>query len=323
MPSAAETVIAVVGPTAVGKTEWSLPVAEALDAEIVSVDSRQVYRGLDIGTAKPTPAERARVPHHLLDILAPDQTLGLAEFQRLARGAIAGIHARGRPALLVGGTGQYVWGLLEGWTLPAVAPDLAQRAALEAKAASGGPDALHARLAELDPAAAATIDARNVRRVVRALEVIAATGRPFSDQRRRQAPGYASCVAGLWRPRDELYARIDARVDAMLAAGLLDEVRALAARGYDWSLPALSGVGYRQLGAYLRGDVALDAAVAEIKRATRRYVRTQANWFRRDDPRIRWFQAGRDRPEQLIAAIRAWQAQPAPPAPREGPHAGI
>jgi tRNA dimethylallyltransferase len=296
----------VVGPTAVGKTEWSLAVSEALHGEIVSADSRLVYRGMDIGTAKPSPAEMARVPHHLIDILDPRETLGLAEFQRLARAAIDGVHARERLPLLVGGTGQYVWALLEGWTTPPVPADPAHRAALEAEAASTGAEALHARLAALDPDAAALIDARNVRRTIRALEVIEATGQLFSGQRRKEPPPYATFIAGLLRPRAELYVRIDARVDAMMAAGLLDEVTGLAAAGYGWELPSMSGVGYRQLGCYLRGEMGLSEAVALIKRETRRFVRHQSNWFARDDPRIRWFEAGREGPEDLVRAVREW-----------------
>jgi tRNA dimethylallyltransferase len=306
MPSKVEPLVVLAGPTAVGKTEWALAAAEALDAEIVSADSRLVYRGLDIGTAKPTPAERARVPHHLIDILDPDETLGLAEFQRLVRAAIAAVHARGRLPLLVGGTGQYVWGLLEGWTTPEVPPDAALRAALQAEAEHDGAAALHARLAVLDPDAAALIDARNVRRTVRALEVIEITGRRFSEQRGKNPPPYATFIAGLWRTRADLYARVDARIDAMLAAGLLDEVRALAARGYGWALPAMSSVGYAQLGAYVRGECSLAEAVAAIRRDTRRFVRRQANWFRRDDPRMRWYAAAEQSPADLVRNVQAW-----------------
>lgn len=307
----ASPLVAIVGPTAVGKTEWSLVLAEALDGEIVSADSRLVYRGMDIGTAKPSPAEMARVPHHLIDILDPGETLGLAEFQRLAREAIDGIHTRGRLPLLVGGTGQYVWALLEGWTAPPVPADPARRTALEAEAARIGHEALHARLAALDPDAAAIIDPRNVRRTIRALEVIEATGCPFSAQRRKVPPPYTTFIAGLRRPRAELYARIDARVDAMMAAGLPEEVAGLAARGYGWELPSMSGVGYRQLGYYLRGEMGLAEAVTLIKRETRRFVRHQSNWFRKDDARIRWFDAGHDGPEELVRAVRKWLAKEA------------
>lgn len=311
MPSIIKPLVAIVGPTAVGKTEWSLAAAEALGGEIVGADSRQIYRAMDIGTAKPTRDERARVPHHLIDILDPDEVLGVAEYVRLARAAIDGIHARGHLPMLVGGTGQYVWALLEGWTVPAVPADPAKRAALEAEAARVGPDALHARLAVLDPEAAARIDPRNVRRTVRALEVIEATGRPFSAQGRKLPPPYTTFVAGLWRPRQELYARLDARIDAMLAEGLLVEVETLAARGYGWELPSMSGVGYRQLGTYLRGELGLQEAVALMRRATRRFVRHQSNWFARNDPRIRWFEAGRQVPDDLVNAVRAWLDQEA------------
>ena len=303
MPWANRPLVAVAGPTAVGKTEWSLLLAEALDGEIVSADSRLVYRGMDIGTAKPSPAEMARVPHHLIDILDPGETLGLAEFQRLARAAIDGIHARGRLPLLVGGTGQYVWALLEGWTAPPVPADPARRAALEADAARIGHEALHARLAALDPDAAAIIDPRNVRRTIRALEVIEATGQPFSAQRRKVPPPYATFIAGLARPRAELYGRIDARVDAMMAAGLLDEVRRLAAGGRRLSASAGQALGYRELGRHLAGEIPIEEAVRLAQRNTRHFARRQTNWFRKM-PGIAWFRpAGNETGGQLAGRI--------------------
>ncbi len=289
----ARPVIAIVGPTAVGKTEVSLRLAERFAGEIVSVDSRLVYKGLDIGTAKPTPEERARVPHHLIDITTPDRPLSLAEFKRLASQAIEAILARGRVPFLVGGTGQYVWAILEGWQVPEVPPDNVLRARLEAIARSEGAAALYRRLQALDPTAAAHIDPRNVRRVIRALEVIARTGRPFSAQRRKVPPPYDVLIIGLTRPRPELYARIDQRIEKMLAAGLVDEVRALLAAGYDERLPALTGIGYRQIIGYLRGDYSLEEALRRLRRDTRRYARQQYAWFRQDDPRIRWVDLSR------------------------------
>ncbi|NOZ30192.1 MAG: tRNA (adenosine(37)-N6)-dimethylallyltransferase MiaA [Chloroflexi bacterium] len=301
--------IAIVGPTAVGKTALSLDLAEAVNGEVVSADSRQIYRYMDIGTAKPTPDERARVPHHLLDVVDPDQTLTLAQYQRLAYAAIEEIHRRGRVPLLVGGTGLYVRAVLEGLRIPEVPPDPELRARLEAEAAEQGPEALHARLAALDPVAAARIDPRNVRRVIRALEVCLIAGRPISELQQASPPPYRILRLGLTRPRRELYARIDARVDAMMAAGLVDEVRSLLARGYGPELPAMTGLGYRQICQYLAGEMTLEEAVREIKRRTRRFVRQQQTWFRPDDPRIRWFDLSKTPPEAIISEAVRWLAE--------------
>ncbi|MGQ9489726.1 MAG: tRNA (adenosine(37)-N6)-dimethylallyltransferase MiaA [Anaerolineae bacterium] len=300
------SLLVIVGPTAVGKTALSLHLARALGGEIVSADSRQIYRSMDIGTAKATPEERALVPHHLLDVVDPDQVLTLAEYQRLAYAAIADILARGRLPLLVGGTGQYVRAVTEGWRIPEVAPQHDLRAALEADAAAEGAEALHARLAALDPAAAARIDPRNVRRVIRALEVCLVTGRPITVLQAKQPPPYRFVQLGVTRPRAELYARIDARVDRMLEAGLVDEVRRLAEAGYRWDLPAMTGLGYRQIGQCLRGEITLEEAIAHIKRGTRRFVQQQYNWFRLRDPAIHWVDASTTSPDEILALVRRW-----------------
>lgn len=298
--------LAIVGPTAAGKTALSLILAQTLGGEIVSADSRQVYRGMDIGTAKASPEERALVPHHLLNIVDPDQVLTLAEYQRLAYAAIDDILARGRLPLLVGGTGQYVRAVLEGWHIPEVAPQPELRAALEAEAAAHGAAALHERLAALDPVAAVRIDPRNVRRVIRALEVCLSTGRPISELQTKSPPPYHAVQIGVMRPRPELYARIDARVERMIEAGLVDEVRRLADAGYDWHLPAMTGLGYRQIGQYLRGEITLDEAIALIKRGTRRFVQQQYNWFRLDDPAIHWVDPGVVGPEAVLQLLAQW-----------------
>ena len=299
--------LVIVGPTAVGKTALSLYLAERLEGEVVSADSRLFYRGMDIGTAKPTPEEQARVPHHLIDIANPDETVGLAQFRQLAAAAIASIHDRGRLPLLVGGSGQYVRALVEGWSPPAVPPDLALRAELEEQARREGPQALHDRLAALDPESAARIDPRNVRRVVRALEVCLLTGTPFSAQRVRIPPPYRTLQVGLTMDRAALYARADARVEAMLAAGLLEEVRRLVEAGHGWDLPAMSGLGYAQFRPYFAGETTLEEVVTEIKRATHRFIRRQYNWFRLKDPRIRWFDVTRAAPEEIGVFVREWR----------------
>ncbi len=296
--------VVLVGPTAVGKTATALELAEALSAEIVSADSRCLYRGLDIGTAKPTPAELDRVPHHLIDVTTPHQPWSLSQYQAAAYAAIDAIRARGRLPLLVGGTGQYVRALTEGWQVPPGTPDGAQRADLEQVLAREGLPALVQRLQALDPEAAARVDLRNPRRVIRALEVVLTTGASFAAQRRKQPPPCRSIMLGLSRPRPELYARIDARVEAMLAAGLVAEVERLVALGYGWELPAMSALGYRQIGEYLRGECDLAEAVLRIKRATRQFVRRQANWFKPTDPLIRWFPAETGVAADMAAYVR-------------------
>jgi tRNA dimethylallyltransferase len=301
--------VVIVGPTAVGKTEISIQLAERLAGEIVSADSRLFYRGMDIGTAKPTRAERARVPHHLIDVAGPDQVWSLAVFQQAAYQAIAKIHARGRLPFLVGGTGQYIRAVTEGWQIPKVKSSLPLRQALENWAAEIGPDELHDRLTALDPEAAAKIDYRNLRRTVRALEVILRTGQQFSAQRTKGVPPYRSLQIGLTRPRKELYARVDARIDAMLADGFVDEVRELLGQGYSPDLPTLSAIGYREIVAHLKGKTSLQEAVKLIKRHTRQFVRRQANWFKEDDPNIHWFKVEPNTVAEIEQLIRAWLSQ--------------
>ncbi len=302
---ALDPLIAIVGPTAVGKTALAIRLAEDFQGEIVSADSRQVYRGMDIGTAKPTAEEQRRVPHCLIDLINPGEAFTLAQYQRLAYMAIAGVHARGRLPLLVGGSGLYVRAVLEGLTIPRVAPNPARRAELEQADAA----TLYARLQQLDPRASARIDPRNKRRVIRAIEVCEATGKPVSTLQVRKAPNYRVLRIGLTLPREELYRRINARVDAMMAAGLVDEVRRLLAKGYDLDTPSMSGLGYRQIALYVKGEATLDEAVRLLKRDTRRFVHHQYSWFRPDDVRIDWFdlsttryEAVRDRVAQFLLA---------------------
>ena len=282
------TLTAIVGPTAVGKTALAVALAQQLGAEIVSADSRQLYRLMDLGTAKPTPAERAAAPHHLLDICDPDEPFSLAAYQELATHAIAAIIARGRPPLLVGGTGQYLAAVLEGWQVPRVAPQPELRASLERAATEHGAAALHARLAAVDPAAATQIAPSNVRRVIRALEVYSVTGVPISAQQTRQPPPYAIRTLWLTRPREELYARADTRADAMIAAGLADEVADLRRRGYSWALPSMSSLGYIQLRPFLEGEATLAACVERLKFDTHSFIRRQEAWFRRLPGLERW-----------------------------------
>lgn len=298
--------IVIVGPTAVGKTEISIHLAGRLGGEIVSADSRLFYRGMDIGTAKPTPAERARIPHHLIDVADPDETCSLAVFQHLAADALADIQTRHKLPFLVGGTGQYIHAVTHGWVPPATKPDDRMRDILEELAKVQGNDWLHKRLALLDPAAARLIDPRNLRRTVRALEVILSSGHRFSDQRRQSESPYRLMTIGLIRPRPELYARVDDRIEAMFAAGLLDEVRSLLARGYSPDLPTMSAIGYRECAAVLRDEMSLEEAKVRMRRLTRDFVRRQANWFKVEDQEIQWFEAEEANTDQLERLIRAF-----------------
>ena len=301
----APPLIVLLGPTASGKTELALQLAEAFDGEIIGADSRQVYRGLDIGSAKPTPAQQARAPHHLIDAAEPDEPFSLADFLQLARAAIDDVHSRGRLPLLVGGTGQYITALTEGWSAPEVPPDPALRAELEAFAARHGAPALFERLRAADPEAAAFVDERNLRRVIRALEVIEITGQPFSAQRRRIPPPWRIRQFGLTLERERLYARADGRIGQMVEAGFVEEVRGLLGRGYGRHLPSMSALGYRELCDHLLDGVPLDAALEQTRFATHDFIRRQYTWFRGHDRDVTWLDA-----EQAVGplaeAVAAW-----------------
>ena len=301
-----QPVIAILGPTAVGKTRISIPLAERFEGEIVSVDSRLIYRGMDIGTAKPTLEERERVTHHLIDVTDPDDTWNLAKYSDAALNVIHDIHGRGKVAFLVGGTGQYLRAILEGWTPPPSAESPRLREKLEAIAANEGYDALYRQLQEVDPASAERIDPRNVRRVVRALEVFETTGKPASSQREKNPPSFEILRIGLTLPRSELYQRLDQRIDLMIEAGWIEEVQVLIASGISPGLPSLSAIGYAQLAAYLCGEMDLDSAIVEIRRLSRQFVRRQGNWFKAEDPEIQWFEAVSGVEEQISAVIKRW-----------------
>jgi tRNA dimethylallyltransferase len=298
-------VVAIVGATATGKSSLALALAEALSGEIVSVDSRLLYRGMDIGTAKPTRAERSRVAHHLIDVADPDETWSLARYQEAVYQAVPRILADGHLPFLVGGTGQYMRAVLEGWKPPQEAFDPRIRARLEAEAQAGRGRALVARLEQVDPSSAARIDPRNLRRIIRALEVYEASGDPASARSRRQSPMFDAVQLGLALPRPELYDRIDRRIDSMIEAGLVDEVRGLLARGYDRRLPSMSAIGYGEIAAHLAGETDLTEAVRRIRSATHRFVRHQANWFRQTDPTIRWFRPAAGYETDVVKWLRA------------------
>jgi len=281
-------VLAVVGPTATGKSELGLTLAERLGGEVVNADSMQLYRGMDIGTAKPGPAERRGLPHHLLDVWEVTERASVAEYQRLARAAIDAVLGRGRLPVLVGGSGLYVRAALDDLDFPGTDPAL--RARLEAELAAAGPAALHARLSQVDPAAAREILPSNGRRLVRALEVVELTGRPFAAILPAPAPVYDAVQVGL--DRSDVDGRVGIRVNRMWAAGFVGEVRALAERGLREGPTASRALGYQQVLAALDGRYDEATARAETVRATRRFVRRQRSWFRRD-PRVRWVDAAR------------------------------
>ena len=281
--------LAIVGPTGVGKSELALRLAQTFDGEIVSADSRQVYRHMDIGTAKPTREELALVPHHLLNVISPDENFSLGKYHQLAYDAITDIQRRNKLALLIGGSGLYAWSVLEGWGIPQVPPDPELRRSLEQRAAELGKDKLYQELAAVDPLAAQKIDPRNVRRTIRALEVHKIAKVPFSQLQNKQSLPFNALIIGLTANREELYHRIDRRVDEMIERGLVAEVEKLMNMGYDFNLPAMSGIGYKEIGMFLRGELTLAAAIQQIKFETHRFVRHQYSWFRLKDDRIRWF----------------------------------
>jgi len=294
--------VAIVGPTGVGKSRLALHLAQTLNGEIISADSRQIYRYMNIGTAKPTSQELSLVPHHLIDIVNPDEGFNLSQYQQLAYRAIEDIQRRNKLALLVGGSGLYVWSVVEGWGIPEVPPNTELRHRLERETVEVGKDKLYQELMKVDPMAAQRIDPRNVRRTIRALEVYTTTKTPFSQLQYKQAPPFDILIVGLTADRAELYHRIDLRVDAMMKQGLVAEVKNLVDMGYDFNLPAMSGIGYKQIGMFLRGELTLEAAIQQIKFETHRFVRHQYAWFRLKDDRIKWFNI-QNRPESEIITL--------------------
>ena len=301
--------VVLVGPTAVGKTDLSIELAKKWNGEIVSADSRLLYIGMDIGTAKPSLTERKDVPHHLIDVATPDDVWSLSHYQKAAVETILDIQDRGKLPFLVGGTGQYIQAVLEGWSLPQQPPDVSMRAVLETWAHEIGAKAIYDKLNLLDPEAAAHIEYQNIRRTVRALEVIFLTGRKFSQQRQKIGCPFTVIKIGLNRPRPELYQRIDLRIEAMIENGLLAETQALLQKGYTSDLSTLSAIGYREIIAYTRGEMGLEEAVVLMKRMTRQFVRRQANWFKETDPEIHWFMMNdtvMDQIDSLLESQEKW-----------------
>jgi len=286
--------VTIVGPTAVGKSRLAMKLAQALGGEIVNADSRQVYRFMDIGTAKPSPDDLSLVPHHLISIVDPDEDFSLARYHTLASEAINEIQSRGKLTLLAGGSGQYVWSMMEGWKIPQVPPHPKLRHRLEEQVEREGGQRLYQELTRIDPAAAERISPHNIRRVIRALEVYQSSGVPFSQLKQKQPPPFKTLIIGLTTDREKLYRRIDLRVDDMIERGLVAEVKKLLSLGYDLSLPAMSSIGYKQIGLFLSGKLTLTEAIQQIKFDSHRFVRHQYAWFRLQDSRIRWFDIAND-----------------------------
>ena len=286
-------ILALVGPTGSGKTQTAIRICQALDAEIVSMDSMQIYRSMDIGTAKPTPQERAAAPHHMIDVAEPDQLFTVSMYREMAMCAIDDILARGRLPLLVGGTGLYLQAISYELSLGERGADSAMRQELRQIAQEpDGPRRLHERLKAVDPQSAQKLHPNDVRRVIRALEIYESSGKAKSEQadEARQEGPYHVLVYGLTMPREQMYARINARVDAMVASGLVEEVQRLLARGIEPRQEggAMQAIGYKEIVAALRGEMPMDKAIDLIKQGTRRYAKRQWTWFRRD-PRTVWF----------------------------------
>ncbi len=288
-----QPLLVLLGPTAVGKTRMSLELAKAWQAEIVSGDSMQVYKGMDIGTAKIAPSEQEGIPHHLIDIREPDEPYSAADFQTEAAASITGIASRGKLPFIVGGTGLYIESLCYRYQFADNGSDDAFRQEQERFAAENGPEALHARLAVIDPQAATRLHPNDLRRVIRALEVYHLTGQTFSEQQAGQTKEspYELCLVGLTMERAELYRRIEQRIDIMLEQGLVEEVRRLLERKYPPHAVAMQGLGYKEIAAYLRGECSLAAAVELLKRDTRRFAKRQLSWFRHMKD-IHWIDMG-------------------------------
>jgi tRNA dimethylallyltransferase len=280
-----DKLVAIVGPTGIGKTKLAIQLGLRFNGEIINADSRQIYRYMDIGTAKPSREELASVPHHLVDIIEPNQEFSLPEYQKLANDAIQDIQSGGKIPFLVGGSGLYVWAVLEGWVVPKVAPDVIYRRELEKKAEIGQGAELYQELQ-------------------RALEVNKLTDSTFSQLQKKQPPSFQSLIIGLTANRTELYRRADQRVDNMIKQGFVEEVKTLLKMGYSLNLPAMSSIGYREIGQYIQGEMTLDEAVYKIKTGTHRFIRHQYAWFRLKDERIKWFDAEKMAEEEVDTVVQ-------------------
>ncbi len=282
-------VIFLVGPTASGKTRLSIEIAKSFQSEIISADSRYFYRGMDIGTAKPNSDEMDIIKHHMIDIVEPGETISVAGYKQKVEKIISNLHENQKIPLVVGGTGQYIHSIINNWSMPHIEPDPILREYLEKYALENGKEKLYSYLEKHDPEAAKFIDFRNLRRTIRAVEVILKTGNKFSELRKSNKSIYSQKIIGILWKREELYKRIDERIDEMIQNGFIEEVQKLINAEFNINTPAMSAIGYREIIYYLRGKCSLDEAIILMKRNTRQYVRRQANWFKEDDPSIKWF----------------------------------
>lgn len=298
--------IIILGPTGIGKTSLAVDLAKTINGEVISADSRYFYRGLDIGTAKPSEEELKGVPHHLIDVADPDHSWSLGKFKREALTVIDAILAREKIPLLVGGTGQYLRAITEGWVIPEIEADESLRKILEQWAEEIGANGLYQRLQVVDPTAAKNILPGNLRRTIRALEVIFKTGERFSEQRKREEVHYAIFQVGLILPREKLYHRVEQRIDEMIENGFVDEVAGLLASGVSPELPSMSAIGYRQIAAHLTTGLPLEAAIDDTKRITKKFIRRQSNWFKLTDPRINWFDLSEDQSLEIEKAVKTF-----------------
>lgn len=297
----------VVGPTASGKSELAIQIAEATNGEVVSADSRSFYQELNIGVAKPQRTDRERVPHHLVDVTSIDQPWSLGEFQKASAEVITSIQSRGKLPVLVGGTGQYLRAITQGWQVPKHVGDENMRIAIQKWGEAIGFDALYDKLKSVDPQAAKSIDFRNHRRTIRAFEVLFLSGKRFSEMKRSGETTFDLLTIGLDWPRDQLYARVDQRIQHMFEAGLVGEVHDLVAAGKEVQLRRIGIIGYSEVFDYLSGKLTLEACIQLIRRNTRRFIRHQANWFKPNDPAIHWFKA--NDPEllqQVLGHVQNW-----------------
>jgi len=283
-------VVFIVGPTAVGKTEIAIKIAEALHAEIISADSRLFYRGMDIGTAKPSIKERKKIRHHLIDVADPNENWSLSSFQTAAMEIIDQVITKKHLPIVVGGTGQYIRALIEVWSIPELKPCQPLRNILSNWGDEIGTEELFRKLQIIDPEAASRMDWQNSRRTIRALEVVLLTGKRFSELRTKNPMDFCFKMIGLTRNRNELYKRIDFRLEKMLKYGFVEEVRTLLLKGFDTELPSFSAIGYKEIASHIDGSLTLEEATEQIKSKTHQFVRRQANWFKSSDQRIKWFE---------------------------------
>ncbi|MDI3256308.1 MAG: tRNA (adenosine(37)-N6)-dimethylallyltransferase MiaA [Kyrpidia sp.] len=295
-------VLFIVGPTATGKSEAAIRVAQRIGGEIISADSMQVYRGMDIGTAKVPIDERREVPHHLIDVVDPDEPFTVVDYQKRALQAIEEVSRRGKRAVVAGGTGLYVKSLTDGLDFSPAGEDMEYRRTLKAVAEREGPEALYRQLEAVDPATASRLHPHDLRRVIRALEVYHLTGRPMSRVAGRKPVPIRPVMFGLTMDREALYDRINRRVLEMIDRGWIAEVQRLLDREYPRSLTSMQAIGYKELADYLAGEISLDEAVARIQRGTRRYAKRQWSWFRAQ-PIREWFDAGRLSLEEIVGKI--------------------